>query len=125
MHLKVPGGRYIVIFFRSGVLSVWDVASETCGCAAWIQTYLDHYTHTCEVLQDEQMVLIGLATGAHDTCVYHAYLSHATNDPIATMRIMANSRFLKSVSHHCMRKSQLLKFLKYRLIFQLPGYFWR
>lgn len=64
---QVPGGQYIIIFFRNGVLSVWDVASETYGCVAWIQTHLNHYTHTCEVLQDEQAVLIGLATGAHDT----------------------------------------------------------
>ncbi|KAH7334918.1 hypothetical protein B0J17DRAFT_720455 [Rhizoctonia solani] len=63
---QVPGGRYITIFFRGGVLSVWDVAPETCGCVAWTQTHLDHYTHTCEVLQGEQAVLIGLATGAHD-----------------------------------------------------------
>ncbi|CAE6412366.1 unnamed protein product [Rhizoctonia solani] len=63
---QVPGGRYITVFFRSGVLSVWDVAPETCGCVAWTQTHLDQYTHTCEVLQEEQAVLIGLATGAHD-----------------------------------------------------------
>ncbi|CAE6415002.1 unnamed protein product [Rhizoctonia solani] len=63
---QVPGGRYIVVFFRGGVLSVWDVAPETYGCITWIQTHLDHYTHTCEVLQEEQAVLIGLATGAHD-----------------------------------------------------------
>ncbi|KAG8743456.1 hypothetical protein FRC10_012036 [Ceratobasidium sp. 414] len=28
---------------------------------------MDNYTHTCEVLQEEQATLIGLATGAHDT----------------------------------------------------------
>ncbi|CAE6480932.1 unnamed protein product [Rhizoctonia solani] len=63
---QVPGGRYITIFFRSGVLSVWDVSPETSGCVSWIQTNLNHYTHTCEILQEEQAVLIGLATGAHD-----------------------------------------------------------
>ncbi|CAE6466509.1 unnamed protein product [Rhizoctonia solani] len=63
---QVPGGRYIIIFFRGGVLSVWDVEPETCGCVATMQTGLDHYTHTCETLQEEQAVLIGLATGAHD-----------------------------------------------------------
>ncbi|CAE7153230.1 unnamed protein product [Rhizoctonia solani] len=63
---QIPGGRYITIFFRGGVLSVWDVAPETYGCVAWMQTHLDHYTHTCEILQEEQAVLIGLATGAHD-----------------------------------------------------------
>ncbi|CAE6341942.1 unnamed protein product [Rhizoctonia solani] len=63
---QIPGGRYIVIFFRNGVLSVWDVAPEMHACVAWTQTHLHHYTHTCEVLQEEQAVLIGLATGAHD-----------------------------------------------------------
>ncbi|CAE6411542.1 unnamed protein product [Rhizoctonia solani] len=63
---QVPGGRYITVFSRGGVLSVWDVAPETCGCVACFPTDLDHYTHTCEILQEEQAVLIGLATGAHD-----------------------------------------------------------
>ncbi|CEL56537.1 hypothetical protein RSOLAG1IB_07886 [Rhizoctonia solani AG-1 IB] len=64
---QIAGGRYIVIFFRNGVLSVWDIAPEICGCVAWTQTHLHHYTHTCEVLQEDQAVLIGLATGAHDS----------------------------------------------------------
>ncbi|ELU42140.1 hypothetical protein AG1IA_03832 [Rhizoctonia solani AG-1 IA] len=37
---QIPGGRYIVIFFRNGVLSVWDVDPEICGCVAWMQTHL-------------------------------------------------------------------------------------
>ncbi|KAG8698923.1 hypothetical protein FRC08_005629 [Ceratobasidium sp. 394] len=64
---QIAGGRYVVIFFRSGVLSVWDVAPEKSGCVATLQTQMDNYTHTCEVLQEEQATLIGLATGAHDT----------------------------------------------------------
>lgn len=51
------------------MLSVWDVTPEKSDCVAAIQTNMTNYTHTCEVLQDEQAVLIGLATGAHDTYV--------------------------------------------------------
>jgi hypothetical protein len=59
----------MVIFFRTGILSVWDVTPENSGCVATLQTHMDNYTHTCEVLQEEQATLIGLATGAHDTYV--------------------------------------------------------
>lgn len=52
------------------MLSVWDVTPEKSDCVAAIQTHMTNYTHTCEVLQEQQSVLIGLATGAHDTYVY-------------------------------------------------------
>ncbi|KAG8682161.1 hypothetical protein FRC09_016969, partial [Ceratobasidium sp. 395] len=64
---QVCGGKYVIIFFRSGILSVWDVTPEKSGCVATLQTGMDNYTHTCEVLQEEQATLIGLAAGAHDT----------------------------------------------------------
>ncbi|QRV98198.1 hypothetical protein RhiJN_26217 [Ceratobasidium sp. AG-Ba] len=63
---QVAGGEYVIIFFRNGMLSVWDVTPEKSGCVAELQTHMDNYTHTCEVLQEEQATLIGLATGAHD-----------------------------------------------------------